>query len=1156
MPETYINSIQNTSRRFLRSTDLVRDFDDPKGLQDYWLTDFCRTCLAQIADGFRLDSGRRAWRLTGDFGSGKSSFALLLATVLRDPKRLPEGLRDRVFQTAPETKGKQFQPVLVAGSREPVALAILRSLHQLLSGLYTRGSKSALLEEMETALRKGKSSDKRTLEFVSEANAKLIQSGKGDGILLILDEAGKFLEFAAMNPEQQDVYFLQQLAETASRSGKHPLMVLCLFHQGFSAYAEQLTKTTQQEWNKIAGRYDEIVFHQPLDQVAQLTAGALGNDLQRLPRTLSKTLAASMEQAIKFGWYGTSSSRETLRDVAARLFPIDPMLLPVLIRFFRRFGQNERSLFGFLFSHEPFGLHAFSSQQTLNGASHPYQIADFYDYVRVNFGHRLGAASYRAHWNIIESTIEAFQPEHPHELDLRILKTVGLLNLLNVDEFVPTEEAVAWAVAGDSPEEQRSVASLLKKIANTPAMYFRGKGRGYSIWAHTSVDLDARLEEARKMFSSVGSVADAIATMLPEAPIVARAHYIKSGNLRFFDVVYCQPGEIAHKAEKYATRADGFILIPLCESAPETKACEQAASHLSTRTDLIRLIAVPKPLTNLHQAILDVQHWEWVQHNTLDLNNDPIARMEVTNYVQEARYRLQGQVQSYLGLNRYAGESSLKWYYTDHEGKACVEWRTSRGVLELLSSLCDTVYAQAPIVKNELVNRHNISSAAAGARMRLIELMFTTADQPDLGMPADRKPPEKSMYFSVLKKAKLHRPDGTCWKIAIPDKGVDQDPSNLRPALNRIKKLLALKPDTRIPITTILDDLRRPPYGLRDGLFPILITAIAIDGAHEIAFYESGTFLRDVGRDAFLRMTKAPDKFEIQLCRVEGVRTSLFQQLAKVLELSSTGKDVEMLDVVRNLCQFIARLPEYSRNTRRIDATALAVRDVILQAREPVRMVFHDLPEACGWQKFAIGQTASTDEAHRFVATLKHALDELRTAFPNLQRRIETGLAYEFGYAEQKVWEYRPKLAERAEKLLVRVTENKLKAFAFRLFDESLPEPDWLGSVGSVLTLRPPDKWKDEDEDTFERELANLSGRFKRTESVTFTHGGGKGVRVAITQADGTERQEVVQIEAGDDKLMHDLQTQIMTVIKKNRRLGIAAASQAIWAQIREIEEK
>lgn len=1153
----HLTDILKPRRRFLRSTDLVRDFEDPQSLQDYCLTDFGKQCLTQIGSSFEPGVARRAWRLTGDFGSGKSSFALMLASALREPNRLPRGLRGAVVKSlSAATKGKSILPVLVAGSREPIRVSVIRSLAATLNQIYTRGAKAALISQMEEALSENKLTDQMTLTFLVEANAKVIQSGKADGIMLMLDEAGKYLEFAAMNPGQQDVFFLQQLAEIASRSGKHPLVVLCLFHQGFSAYAQQLNKATQQEWGKIAGRYEEILFQQPLDQAALLATEGLGTQEKDIPAKLATRSRVTMERAIALGWYGTSSSRETLRTLAPRMFPIDPLLFPVLVRFFRRFGQNERSLFGFLFSHEPFGLQSYVANQELNLSAKPYQLADFYDYMRVNFGHRLATATHRAHWNVIESTIEAYQPKPVHDgVDLRILKTVGVLNLLGIHEFVPTDEAISWAIAGNAQSQHKQVENILGEIARTPALYFKGLHRGYSIWSHSNVDIDARVEEARNLIPSVGSVAKAVEAMLPESPVVARAHYIKTGNLRYFDVVYCQPEDLSDVAQKYQTHADGFIVIPLCESQIETHESELVAENLDPRTDLIRLTAVPKPLACLNQAVLDVQHWEWVQHNTPDLNTDPIARSEVQQYLQEARYRLQTQVQSYLGVNRYSGETSLTWFFHDHEGEYCGnpgERLSSREVLKQLSYLCDVFYGEAPLIKNELVNRHNISSAAAGARMRLIELMFTSADLSELGMPPDKKPPEKSMYFSVLKKAGLHREIQGKWSIAMPARSGISDPCNLRPVLKHIKKLLSQAPDVRIPISEIMRELRRPPYGIRDGLFPILIAVIAIEGEHEIAFYENGTFLREIGRDAFLRMTKAPDKFDIQLCRIEGLRASLFQQLAGALEVDSGGKDVELLDVVRDLCQFVARVPEYSRNTRRLSAAAIAVRDVILEAREPVKLVFHDLPVACNCPTFESGKSVSASDVEHFVKSLRTALDDIRDAFPNLQRRIEDAIASELGFKGQRLRQYRPKVAERAEKLMVRVTENKLKAFVFRLFDKSLAEPDWLGSVGSVLALRPPDKWKDEDEDRFHRELEAQAGQFKRAESAAFAHGGSKGIRIAITQSDGTERQEVVQVDDQDEKTLADLQLQIMRVIKQNPRLGLAAASKAIWSQIKD----
>jgi len=337
---------------------------------------------------------------------------------------------------------------------------------------------------------------------------------------------------------------------------------------------------------------------------------------------------------------------------------------------------------------------------------------------------------------------------------------------------------------------------------------------------------------------------------------------------------------------------------------------------------------------------------------------------------------------------------------------------------------------------------------------------------------------------------------------------------------------------------------------------------VAIADEQEIAFYENGTFLREVGRDAFLRMTKAPQNFDVQYCKIEGIRSELFKRLVAVLEFPrNESKEIELLDVVRKLCQFVAQLPEYARNTKRLTTSARAVREIILEAREPVRMVFHDLPVACGFRKFETGKPASLKEAQSFVIKLKEALDELRALHPNLQRRMDTSLSKEFGYTDQPTSQYRKKLAQRAEHLLVQITEPKLKAFAFRLFDTALPNGDWLESLGSLLALRPPAKWRDEDEDTYDREHANMAGRFKRAESAAFATTAAASelataIRVALTRADGTERQEVIHFATEEQVLVNELQEQIAHLISQNKRLGIAAASQVLWSQLKATEEK
>src|SRR6185369_4217274 len=444
MPSTAVAELFQIQSRFLRSAHLERDFKDPKALKGYVLTPEGHELLNRLAAGLTVKSGRRAWRITGDFGSGKSSIALVIAHLLSERAgRLPSTIRQAVNFRELGIARPRLLPILITGSREPIAAALLGAIYRELSDLCGRGRRPAVLERLETAATVD-ATDDVVLTLLQEANDYLISSGKASGLLIILDELGKFLEYAALYPEQQDIFLMQRLAEMASRSADTPVFIVGLLHQGFGAYADHLSQTAQREWEKVAGRFDEIVFDQPLEQTAGLVADALNLKLASLPKVIAKSARVDMQAVLKLGWYGSAAVKEVLVTNAVRLYPLHPTVLPVLIQIFRRFGQGQRSLFTFLLSKDPFSLLEFATTPVSSGSS--YRLHHLYDYVRATFGHRLSVQSYRSHWNCIESLIESFASND--RIELQVLKTVGLLNLID-SHLIATEDAIVLAVAGE-----------------------------------------------------------------------------------------------------------------------------------------------------------------------------------------------------------------------------------------------------------------------------------------------------------------------------------------------------------------------------------------------------------------------------------------------------------------------------------------------------------------------------------------------------------------------------------------------------------------------------------------------------------------------------------------------------------------------------------
>jgi hypothetical protein len=1129
--------------RFLRSTHLERDWSDPSALQDYVLTSHAKQSVARLAAGLAPTSGMRAWRITGDYGSGKSSFALLLANLFSArraelPPLLQTGLKGVPDTAAPA--GLPLLPILVTGSREPLGLAIARALEKALVALPDGTVPGKLLGKLRSAVQQGAVTDAQIIKWVQTSHALIVEQQVAQGVLLVLDEVGKFLEFAALHPERQDIYLLQGLAELAARSGATPLMIVVLLHQGISGYAESLTQNQQREWEKIAGRYEELTWHYPIEQVAELIANALNTQLAVPPFAALGRAKVDMQDTLRLRWYGPTSRQPALADIAPRLYPLHPTVLPLLVRLFAAFGQNERSLFSFLLGSEPFGLQDFA-ERTEGKAF--FRVHDLFDYARYAFGQRLNLQSYRNHWKAIEGVISSYRGEDL--LELNLLKTIGLLNVLNAEDLLATSEALELALrdCGD-------VKGTIQVLKNRHLLYYRGAAGGYSLWPHTSVNLESVYADAGRELGNIKKVASLIRERVEVRPLVARRHYIETGTLRFFEVVYTDADRLSELVGPSLT-ADGKIIVPLCETPEEEQrviafAQSRAGSHPQT------LVAVPQPLQGLAAVLEEVRRWEWIQRNVPELQHDDYAREEVARQLTNAQQTLAEHVQRYVGLTNASLESGLRWF---RNGELLPEVKTGRQVMALLSTVLDEVFHAAPRIHNELVNRKVLSSAASGARGRLCEQLFDTPFEPYLGMDASKTPPEMSMYLSVLKAGGLHQvnPGTGTWALKLPDGEIDAQRGRLLPAFARLREVLAETTDARVPATVVYEALRQAPYGVRDGLIPLLLAIFSVINEQELAFYEDGSFIPRITGSNFFRLTKAPETFEIQFYPINGVRTELFQSLIHQLQL--TGKHaerVDLLDVVKPLLSFMAGLPQYTLKTSRLAPHTKAVRAALLAARDPASLLFHDLPVACDLPPVLDESDQQGAQIALFAQELKAAVDELRGAHPGLLQWIREKLHSEF-LLQGAFEEVRHILAPRAASVAAFVTEPRLKSFCLRLADTKLTETQWLESLGNLVCAMPPAKWRDADVHKYEQEIHHLVAQFGRVEAVVYNRSKYKGiaegesVRIALTQPNGQERGQVIHLTPEEVDLATDLQDELAKLLRGQGRVGMAAASRVLW---------
>ncbi len=1133
-----ISSVLRIEPGRLRSVRIDRDLDDPAAGERFVETPFAGAALRRLSRGLAAGSTERAWRLTGDYGSGKSSLAL--AFCRRAAGQEQGGAGDQPGDV-------RLVPVISVGQREPIGRSVVRGLRGCLDrlGLSTDRRSKTLLGDADAP------EPEKVLEAIAAVSDLVRSAGFGDGLLIVLDELGKNLEHAAWaGGGLDDVFLLQLLAENAARSGASPLMVVAVLHQSVAGYAAGLPTSARREWEKVAGRLEEVVYSPPLDETALLVAAALGTRVEQLDGDAVRAAEGVMAKAVSAGWFGAGAPAAALARVAAGLFPVDPTVLPVLSRVFRRFGQNERSLFGFLASSEPFGLLEYARRPL--ATAKPYRLADLYDYVNANLAGVLSSGATNSRWSIVSSVVAGVDAKSPVELE--ILKTVGLLNVVDDPSIPSSADAIVLAIAGVDGDAAVEVREGLERLMGaTRILHRRGGAGSLSLWPNTSVDLEALLQQGLTEVSSADTVRSLLPS-LPRDPLVARRHYVETGALRHFERRYVGADALAAAlAEPLGdgpTSPDGRVLVVLTRDQAERDRAlavvDDAAAGLHPRV----LVAVPAPIGGIDPMLRDVQAWRWVRDHGEGLAGDRFARMEVARQLLLAEDRLSravsGLMEGRLGATAWYGEGGSR--RIDSE----------RDLVTHISAVFDAVFDRSPLVRNELINRRTLSSAAARARSVVIEALASSADVADLGISSAGTPPERAIYLSVLERGRLHVRRGSGWGVVVPSG--DDDPLRIRFALEAIHDLLTATPDARVPYLEVAACLRGGRLGVRDGLIPLLVAIYLAAHWHHTAVYEDGTYLDQVGGPEFSRIVKESEHFELQHCSIDGVRAGVFARLAEAIGVERASTAPELLDVVRPLTRFLAEVPDYARRTRRLSATAVAVRDALMVARDPAAMLFSDIPKACGLEPIGVVEAMPDRDAAQLVKCVKTAMRELRDAYPDLLTRLFAALAAVLELEETAPTKIREAAGARARRLVQQVAEPELKTFLLRLADRVLDDNAWMESLASGIARKPPERWSDADEGEFLHRLPPLARRFRRVESAAFEAGSAEGrtsdgYRLVVTATDGRELEEILRPTGLDDDEVAGLEAEMRAFLSRHGRAGAFAATRMLMASLSRDDE-
>jgi hypothetical protein len=1111
--------------RYARSINIERDSHTASALDGYIVTATAHRTLLRITGSLSDDLSHRAWTITGPYGSGKSAFALFLSNLLGFPgidsvrkarailkEQHPtthKDLFERKHRGRVEKAG--FCSVLVGGSAGPLLPAIADACIRDIFPYFPVGRPPAPLKELESLRQQGErggSIDAHELvRVICRLTMMLQESGRAQGVLLVIDELGKFLEFATGDAERGDIFVLQLLAEGSAANAGANLLLVTVLHQAFEQYAANLRPNLRAEWAKIQGRFEDVAYQAPPEEFTDLLAAAIQQSADSAIKPFRSVAKTQAEEAWTLGIAPRGLTKQEFLSRMQACAPLHPATVLALARLCRKFGQNQRSLFSFLVAREPFGFVEFLEQEVRSGEPPCYRLSDLYNYITSSLGSGLNVGDAAARWAEVQNAID--RAAQCSEAEVGLIKNIGLLSALGgIGDLKPSLPVLSFTTSARPAQTLELRNALVKRSLIVERRYNDTLG----LWEGSDIDLEGRLREASRRVTESFSIAQRLNDTWRPRPLVAKRHSYQRGTLRYFEVRFADlstfPKQLAPASE-----ADGILIYCVPSSKAEAKELAELAAGSEVRERIDVLIAVPDECHALRDAVRQLEHLRWVQHNTPELQSDAVARRELRSMLTLAEQTATAEVQRLFAPGQ-ARKSATRWF---HHGMQ-LQMLDARRLSAFVSSLCDRIFEKSPVLRNELINRRSLSSAASAARRNLLDAMIQRSVEPRLGLTGF--PPEVSIYASILEETGIHRPGENGYEFGPP-----APTSSLNDAWQAIDTFLSTCEVERRPVEELFSRLQDPPFGIKMGVLPLLLCAAALHFDTEVAFYEDGGFVPEVSIELFERLLKSPERFHLRRYRIEGVRKEVFRQMAEVLG-ASTAKDNrgDLVALMRPLFKFLHRLPGYTKQTRALSPEALGVRECLFGAKEPDLLLFHDLPQLFGLPPFEPGARASGNVTV-FLKAWRAALIELQRAYDDLVADVRNLVLRAFNVSSDSG---RSVVQRRAAGVLENCVEPRLRAFAHHLSETEAGDTQWAEALGTMLVGKVPKNWIDSDRARFEIALSEMARSFRHIEAIIFEKlkrtasddEPARLIRLSVTDEFSAEREAVATVEKRDRDLL------------------------------------
>ncbi len=627
------------------------------------------------------------------------------------------------------------------------------------------------------------------IKYFKDVNYSICQKGY-NGMLIIFDEFSKFLEYIGNENMMKDLKIIQDFAELSSRTGKkEQILFSCITHKTINEYIKNLKEDKVNAFKTVEGRFKEIYFNRSMEQNYEIISQTISkND------NFGKFIDEKIEQKKELYndiYNNFSFSRfDNYEDILFKgCFPLNPITTYSVTRLSEKVAQNERTLFTFLTDDD---VNSFKYFINNNISEELFNVDRIYDYFR-NIFKKDNDSIIRQNWIKAESAIQKLSDD----IEKKIVKVLAVINMINdFEEIVPNYTTIAISLDITTEELEPKISSLIEKGIIK-------KKKTNKIYDFSTIYNNEVLKEIEKNVSTRFTSIDyknTLEKVYDLGYIIPRKYNQDYKMTRFFKVIYLTENELLNlksfRILKKHYESDGLI-INLVRSNKKTKDIVDKVKEIN---DYDVIVKVPKESAG-EELLQALKEYEAIEYITKTQNNDVEVEAELS-LIQEENVEL---VRKYID-NLFRKENIEILIYGREES---INYNLSK----LTSIICEKNYSKTPLINNEMINKREVSTPIAKARATVIDAIINN----DSSLIKSSTSPEATIYKAIFGK---------------------KENEDIKLVVSIIKKYI--KESEKIGkrnFEGLIEKLTEKPYGIRNGIVPILLAIAFQDYSENIVLY-------------------------------------------------------------------------------------------------------------------------------------------------------------------------------------------------------------------------------------------------------------------------------------------------------------------------------